>query len=237
MSLCKGQFRSKARLTPIVSIQTTADATHTFQLSSQYMPAAQAGHRALPTAAARALNLMISEYSRIQVDNESRYTPPLHHARLRQQPRPASPRTRDALLRDFLHHSFTPFSFFYSSPRPVLPAVKARCQPLCRSRALCPHPLCKWFTTTPTRTFFLYPPSFVYSLFLYLFLVPLATPCNSSDQPFSLSWTSWFSLIHLSLTKFHVLSLFLPSSMHALVFPAFLPFFNSSLWHCLSLYL
>lgn len=113
------------------------------QCSSRHMPAAHTGYRALPTAAQRALNLMVSKYSRNQADNETRYPPPFH-ALLRQRPRPASPHTRDALLRDFHSHSLLlpPHSFI--PPRPSFcQSAKARCQPLPKARAECPQPLCK----------------------------------------------------------------------------------------------
>lgn len=57
------------------------------------------GYRALPTAAQTALNLTVSKYSRNQADSETRYTPPFHGL-LQHKPRPASPHTRDALLKD-----------------------------------------------------------------------------------------------------------------------------------------
>lgn len=51
--------------------------------------------------------------------------------------------------------------FFSSYLVLVLPVAKARCQPLRKSRAECPHPLCKWFTTIPqlTHSFCAFPPS------------------------------------------------------------------------------
>lgn len=64
-------------------------------------------------------------------------------------------------------------SFFYSSLVLVLPVGKARCQPLPKSWAECPHPLCKWFTTSPTHTFILCPPPSPTPPFLHLFLSPL----------------------------------------------------------------
>lgn len=96
------------------------------------MPAALTGYHALPTAAQRALNLMVSKYSRNQADNESRYPPP-HHALLQQQPRPASPHTRDALLRDFLSHSFAP-------PHSFIPPWSSFCQSARRDANLSPKP-------------------------------------------------------------------------------------------------
>lgn len=58
------------------------------------------GYRALPTAAENALNLTVSKYSRNQADSETRYTPPFHGL-LQHKPRPASPHTRDVLLKDY----------------------------------------------------------------------------------------------------------------------------------------
>lgn len=105
--------------------------TH-LERSSRHMPAAHTGYHALPTAAERALNLMVSKYSRNQADNETRYPPPLH-ALLQQQPRPASPHTRDALLRDFLSHSFAP-------PHSFIPPWSSFCQSARRDANLSPKP-------------------------------------------------------------------------------------------------
>ena len=154
------QRRLNVHLTLIVSLQIE---TH-LQCSSRHMPAAQTGYHALPTAAARALNLMFSKCSRIQADNETRY------------PLPSMPCSSGSqglqLLAQEMHHwqtcsrtlSLPLILFFLPAPRPA--NVKARCQPLRKSRAQCPHPLCKWFTTTPTHTFILCLPTIIYSPFI-----------------------------------------------------------------------
>lgn len=121
------------------------------------MPVAHTGYRALPTAAQRALNFVVRKYNRNQADNETRYPPPFH-ALLQQQPRPASPHIRDALLTDFVSHSFAPPHSFIPPWSSFCQSAKARCQPLPKARAECPHPLCKSFTTRPTHTFILWPP-------------------------------------------------------------------------------
>lgn len=119
-------------LTLSVSLLTRSACCTHLQCSSRHMPAAHTGYHALPTAAERALNLMVSKYSRNQADNETRYPPPLH-ALLQQQPRPASPHTRDALLRDFRSHSFAP-------PHSFIPPWSSFCQSARRDANLSPKP-------------------------------------------------------------------------------------------------
>lgn len=116
------------------------------------MPVVHTDYRALPAAAHRALNFMVCKYNRNQADNETRYPPPFH-ALLRQQPRPASPHIRDALLTDSVSHSFAPPNSFIPPWSSFCQSAKARCQPLPKAWAECPHPLCKSFTTNPTHTF------------------------------------------------------------------------------------
>lgn len=70
-------YREGARLshTFCLTPNRSACCTH-LQCSSRHMPAALTGYHALPTAAERALNLMVSKYSRNQADNETRYPLP-----------------------------------------------------------------------------------------------------------------------------------------------------------------
>lgn len=110
------------------SIRPEAHAAHTYGVPVSTCQQLTSYH-ALPTAAARALNLMVSKYSRNRADNETRYPLPS----MPQQPRPAFPHTRDALLRDFLSHSFTP-------PHSFIPPWSPFCQSARRDANLSPKP-------------------------------------------------------------------------------------------------
>lgn len=166
----------------------SAHCTH-LQGSSRHMPAAHSGSPALPAAAAHeALNLLVSTESRNQADNETRY-PSLHHSSmpsvLLQQPRPASPHTRDALLRDFLSHSFAPHTplilLFLPGPRSASRQGEVPTSP--QSRAECPHPLCKCFTTSPTHRLILCPPNTSSTTITYSSTPSFTSPTSPSNFP------------------------------------------------------
>lgn len=159
----------------------SACCTH-LQRSSRHMPAAHTGCGALPTAAARALNLMVSKYSRNQADNETRYALPSM---------PCTSSSQGLLLLTQEMHYWETFSLTLSLPLILLfllgprsASRQGRMPTSPQSRAECPHPLCKCFTTSPAHTFILCPPPSPTPPFLHLFLSPL-TPQSFSNTFFS----------------------------------------------------
>lgn len=116
-------------------------------------------------------------------------------------------------------------SFFYSSMVLVLPVGKARCQPLPKARAECPHPLCKCFTTSPTHTFNLCPPTPPHLLlrsFIYLFHLLLCNPpslsctpycCCTSTIPLSAFCCFTLSLLPVACTRSISVAIHLPASL------------------------
>lgn len=163
-----------------------------------------------------ALNLMISKCSRIRADNETRYPLPFHALQppVAEACKSSHKRCTIERLSPSLFHSPTLGSFIPSRSW-FLPVVKARCQPLHQSRADCPHPLCKWFTTTRlTRSFCALLPSSIPHFFRFSLYLLHSAILLSHTFLFILCFmifshpTIWFFFLPLHQSFFWFLLLF-----------------------------